>query len=692
MGHDGGFRHSVYHRILRAAASDPQTPAVTDAVTTLDFGHLLSRVNRLGWLLRQRGVAAEDVIGVWGRRSADLIVAMLGVVAAGGAYLPLDPGHPPARLRWMLRDTDARLLVSPGEVPVALGEGIEVVRLDDETVLDGMPDTPHPVPEPDRLGYVMYTSGSTGQPKGVMVTHASLVSYLDWAVRAYQVEAGSGAPVHSSIAFDMSVTSVLAPLTVGRRVHLLPEAPGIEALAGALAGRIDYSLVKLTPAHLVLLADELDDADPVTWAGQLVIGGEQLTGEHLEAWRRFAPGSIITNEYGPTETVVGCCAYQIPVAEAPASGPVPIGVPIDGVDLLVLDDHLSPVPDGEIGELFIGGRTVARGYWRQPARTAERFLPHPTVPGARMYRTGDLVCRGPDGTHRFVGRVDTQVKLHGHRIELGGVESTLREHPAVQDAVVMLEGGQRTLLKAYLQPAVARDAVALTTDPGGVPVVVPRVNPTEPDAGVGPDLEMPIRDGATVLDHGAGAGLFSLAVARQVRGVRVIAVEPAPPYEAPLGVNLGLHLPGSVVLTSGPVTVSTVIDRFDLPEIDLLRIDLARAGADAVDGVSETHWPRIRQVLVTGVQDPGHHAELLRDHGFQVDDFGGRLRGHRPDHRNSGAPAVRPPRWRPFQGIRQWLVARLPQHEIPTRIELVARFPLTANGKVDRRALRNRPL
>ena len=261
-------------------------------------------------------------------------------------------------------------------------------------------------PHPDSACYVIYTSGSTGRPKGVVVTHRGLTNYLTWSLRAYRVADGGGAPLVSPLRFDLSVTTLFCPLLAGRPVVLVADGAELETLAGLLGADLDLGLVKLTPAHLDAL-DRVIPARTIATDGYLVVGGESLHGATVAAWRRRAPGLRVVNEYGPTETVVGCCVYAV-TDDSDLSGVVPIGRPIANTRLYVLDGGLRPVPVGVPGELYIGGGGVARGYLGRPELTAERFLPDPfgATPGARLYRTGDLVRLRADGELDFLGRVD----------------------------------------------------------------------------------------------------------------------------------------------------------------------------------------------------------------------------------------------------------------------------------------------
>src|SRR5208337_903434 len=308
----------------------------------------------------------------------------------------------------------------------------------------------------DHLAYVIYTSGSTGRPKGVMVPHLGLVNYLHWAVEYYRVAEGRGAALYSTVAFDLTVTTLFAPLLAGRAILLVPaEQQGLEALYAAFDLGRGLSFLKLTPAHLELLAS---DPPALGLAGQtnaLIIGGDQLLHPALEQWRTTAPATRLINEYGPTETVVGCCVYAVR-PDDPHDGAVPIGRPIANTRLYVLDPAMQQLPAGFIGELYIGGAGVARGYLDRPALTAERFVPDPfsDQPGSRLYRSGDLVRRRADGQLDYIGRADRQVKLRGYRIEPGEVEAALASHPAVAQVAVAIRGEHPSRsLVAHIVPA-----------------------------------------------------------------------------------------------------------------------------------------------------------------------------------------------------------------------------------------------
>jgi amino acid adenylation domain-containing protein len=454
----------VHHLFESQAARTPEAIALTHGDCELTYRELDERSNRLAHYLRGLGVGPEILVAVVLNRSPELVVGLLGVLKAGGAYVPLDPSYPAERLAFMLADAGAPVLLTSSDLLGRLPQHeAYVVRVDrDADAIAKWPSTsPDGGAAPDNLAYVIYTSGSTGFPKGAMIVHRGLSNYLIWAARAYGVTGGVGAPIHSSVAFDLTVTSLFLPLLVGRRVDLLDEGQGVESLAEALRQSSDYSLVKITPAHLQLLGRQIDPEEAAGRTRAFVVGGEQLTAEHVTFWREHAPETLIINEYGPTETVVGCCVYTLP-SEGSTAGAFPIGRPIARTRLYVLDGLMQPVPFGVVGELYIGGAGVARGYLGRPSLTSERFVPDPFAdgPGARLYRSGDLARRRPDGMLEFLGRADDQVKIRGHRIEPGEVESALARHPVVRGAAVVARedrSGDRRLV-AYLTVEPGRES------------------------------------------------------------------------------------------------------------------------------------------------------------------------------------------------------------------------------------------
>ncbi|MES1244615.1 MAG: amino acid adenylation domain-containing protein, partial [Acidobacteriota bacterium] len=434
------------------AARTPDRIAASFAGRSFTYAELNARSNRLARRLRELGVGPDVLVAVCLERSLELVVAVLGVLKAGGAYVALDPGYPGERKALILEDSNPRVVVTLERW--AAIRGTEVVLLDRPEELSSLSETDlPPVAGPDDLAYVLYTSGSTGRPKGVMVPHRGLVGYLEWCRQAYGLTEGGKVPVHSPLGFDLTVTSLFAPLLVGATLLLLPEEEGVEPLALLLREGQGLGLLKLTPAHLEILRRSLPDDVPAPWADTLVLGGEALHREQIAFWRARSPQTRIFNEYGPTETVVGCCVHEV-AGPVEAAGPVPIGRPIDNARLYVLDGRGAPVPFGATGELYVGGLGVTRGYLGRPGLTAERFVPDPfgPAPGSRLYRTGDLVRFLPEGELEFLGRNDQQVKIRGYRIELEEIESVLRRHGAVEETAVVAwepEPGQKEMV-AYV--------------------------------------------------------------------------------------------------------------------------------------------------------------------------------------------------------------------------------------------------
>ena len=443
----------------------PQNIAAIFGPEQLTYEELHARANKLARYLRKLGAKPETLIGICMERSLKMLVGILGILEAGAAYVPLDPTYPKERLALMFGDARPAILLTQTRLLADLPEhDAKTTCLDrdwDAIVSESEQDFDSNA-TPENLAYVIYTSGSTGKPKGVMITQRGLVNYLNWCTGVYPSALGHGAPVHSSIGFDLTITSLFAPLLIGQKVVLLSEDDSIETLSCALT-ESNFDFLKLTPSHLEMLS-RLLPAAAARRVETLIIGGEALLAESLSFWRTQAPQIRIINEYGPTEAVVGCCVYE--VADLPASGPIPIGRPIANTQLYVLDSRLQPVPEGMTGELFIGGTGLARGYLNQPDRTAEGFVPHPfsNEPGARLYRTGDMVRQLPSGELEFSGRSDKQVKVRGYRIELGEIEIVLKQHPSVNDSVIIVRedvAGDRRII-AYITSPSSKDSLTTT--------------------------------------------------------------------------------------------------------------------------------------------------------------------------------------------------------------------------------------
>ena len=480
--------HELFERQTRRG---PQHVAVAEVGgTSLSYEELNRAANRLAHGLRESGIASGTRVGIYLNRSAEMLIAALGLMKAGAVYVPIDKQWPADRCRFILADAGIELVLTTSSLmeawPLA---GVDFLLLEN-VATDGQwaGYSSQDIPPasigvgPDDPVYVLYTSGSTGRPKGAVIKHRGLVNYLSHAARHYLRPDIEGSVVSSPLSFDATITTLFTPLLTGTRVTLLPDADNalvLSQLSDYLFDRRASRLFKITPAHLDALAVHAAEIN-LDSHHVIVIGGEQLNADTLAPWRtRLLPGSSFVNEYGPTETVVGCSVYEVgPGQEVEPSrdGAIPIGRPIQNTDLYVLNPKASVVceaalqPTGAIGELYIGGVGLAREYLNRADLTAERFVPDPfsDAPGARLYRTGDLVRKRTDGELEFLGRTDHQIKLRGYRIELGEIEMRVREVLSVRDAVVVdhrdAEGSMYLVAYVTAEPAQALDESALMTE------------------------------------------------------------------------------------------------------------------------------------------------------------------------------------------------------------------------------------
>jgi amino acid adenylation domain-containing protein len=456
----------VHELFEQQVSLHPDSIALVFEEQQLTYRELNERANQVAHYLRKRGVGPEVLVGVCLERCPEMLIGLLGVWKAGGAYVPLDPAYPMDRLSFMVTDAAVKVLLTDNKhKPLFASVNDEAICLDTDWPAIAQESTSNlpPASDPSNLAYVMYTSGSTGAPKGVMVLQSGLVNYLSWAIKTYSVGAGGSVPVHTSISFDLTVTGLYIPLLAGGRVEILSEDVGGVSLLKALRKGNDRSLVKITPAHLELLNQQISPEEAAGRTKVFVIGGDNLVAESLVLWRKFAPATRLINEYGPTETVVGCCVHEV-AADDPSTGSVPIGRPIANTQLYILDRYRNPVPIGVIGELYIGGAGVARGYLNRPELNQEKFLADPfsSQSGARLYKTGDVARYRNDGILEYLGRVDNQVKVRGYRIELGEIEATLASDPRVKSCAVLVredEPGDKQLV-GYVVPREGRSPTA----------------------------------------------------------------------------------------------------------------------------------------------------------------------------------------------------------------------------------------
>jgi amino acid adenylation domain-containing protein len=444
----------------------PDAVALVCGDRQLTYAELDGRANRLAGELRRLGVGPEDFVGILMERSAEMIVALPAVLKAGAAYLPLDPAHPRERLAFMLEDAGASVLLTQERLRERLpalhprmvcldmnGEAVE--RLEAGDVDSGV--------SPLNAACVIYTSGSTGRPKGVLVEHRSLVNYILSAGETFDLKESDRVLQFASISFDAAAEEIFTCLSRGAMLVLRSEEM-LSTAEGFLrtCGQMGVTVLDLPTAYWHLLAGELHAGRAVMpeCVRLVVIGGEKAHAGQVSRWHETVRQQVrLVNTYGPTEATVVATACELRAVEGGAQrAEVPIGRAVSNVTTYLLDRRLRPVPVGVVGELYIGGAGVTRGYWNRPELTAERFLPNPFAPdaGERMYRTGDLVRYLPDGEIEYVGRADSQVKVRGFRIELGEVETVLRSHAAVRDAVVLAsedgEGGRRLIAYVAAEP------------------------------------------------------------------------------------------------------------------------------------------------------------------------------------------------------------------------------------------------
>ena len=454
---------SLMHSLIEAQAKQQSGhTALVAGGQRLSYDALNRQANRIARALRRRGVTIGARVGLCIDRSADMIVAMLGVLKAGAAYVPSDPAHAAVRLTPQMAQSGAEILLTRSATDQAL-LGFDGVRLNlPEDVVDEPDEDLDLAFSPDELAYVIYTSGSTGQPKGVAVSHRSLANYTSAVTGRLGLAGRLQFATVSTLSADLGHTVIFPALTSGGCLHVIDYETATDGRSFAsYLSTHPIDVLKIVPSHFkALLATS--EGEAVWPRASLIFGGETLPWDLADQVRQQATCRVI-NHYGPTETTVGATTTAVTDDPAPRiARSVPIGRPIDNLETYILDERLEPVPVGVAGELYVGGLGVARGYWNQPDRTAERFVPNPhaSQPGSRLYRTGDRTRRLPDGSIEFLGRVDHQVKLRGFRIELGEIESVLREHPAIQDAVVTVREesqGESSLAAYYVARGVEPD-------------------------------------------------------------------------------------------------------------------------------------------------------------------------------------------------------------------------------------------
>jgi amino acid adenylation domain-containing protein/non-ribosomal peptide synthase protein (TIGR01720 family) len=452
----------VFKLFEQQAEVTPNQLAAKYGDSQITYSELNIKANQLARYLKNRGLSNNQYVAVLADHSIELIIGILASLKAGGTYVPIDPNLPSERISTIMTDCGARFLLTQSDLSHIAETGPEIILLDDLSLYRGNCDNLEVDVEREDLAYVIFTSGTTGRPKGSMITHQGLTNYIWWAKGAYAPE-GLDFPLYSSISFDLTVTSIFVPLITGNTIVIYKDED-----KGALIRQIieddQVDIIKLTPTHLQLLVDCECQESRVR---KLIVGGEALSGSLARrVYEKFGGDIRIYNEYGPTETVVGCMIYEYDPEQTKTIS-VPIGRPADNVRIYVLDDHRNPVPFLVTGEIYIAGDGVSKGYLNREELTAEKFVPNPFAPGERMYRTGDQARWLPDGNLEYLGRMDDQVKIRGYRIEPGEIEAQLLRLKGVKEAVVVVrqdrvnedylcayvvmeEGGQAAELRAGL--------------------------------------------------------------------------------------------------------------------------------------------------------------------------------------------------------------------------------------------------
>ncbi len=439
---------TIYELFEEQVKNTPDNIAVVFEALQLTYRELNEKANQMANYLREQGVKRQTMVGILQTHSLELVISILAVLKAGGAYLPIDPAYPSERINYLMEDSKCLMLLTNLEIDSAVNFDKKILNVKNIEVDSYSKENLTKVNEPKDLVYVIYTSGSTGKPKGVMLEHRGLVNYACWAKKMYLKGKTEVIALYSSIAFDLTVTSIFMPLISGSKIIIYDNDEN-EFVLYKILRENRATVVKLTPAHLTLLKDLDNKGSNIK---RFIVGGEDLkVSLAKETYDSFDGDIEILNEYGPTETVVGCMIYKYDVLEDKAIS-VPIGYPAENVQIYILDNEFNAVPTGITGELYISGDGVARGYLNNEKLTNERFIDNPFIKGKKMYKTGDTARYLENGVIEYIGRSDNQVKIRGHRIEIGEIEKYLLENENVKDAIVVYKKipSGVDLLNAYI--------------------------------------------------------------------------------------------------------------------------------------------------------------------------------------------------------------------------------------------------
>lgn len=457
MAREIDYRETYAQRFQAAAEKHPDNIALVCHTEQLTYREVNERANQLAWSLRERGVGAGSLVGLFCKRSLDMVIGLLGILKAGGAYLPLDPDYPEERIQFMLADSGVSLLLTQAGLQKKVPGDVECLDLTGNSAYSVHYANPPALKASQDLAYVIYTSGSTGKPKGVMIEERALSNFITGMLERINFEPGKSILSLTTICFDIFVLESLVPLTQGMRVVIGDEAmqKDPQALQQVLASQ-QIDLLQMTPSRMQIFLSDPANGAVLERLSEIMLGGEPVPLELVKRLQKLTSARLF-NMYGPTETTVWSTVEDLTGADV-----VYLGKAITNTQLYIVDqyDHLQPL--GMAGELCIAGAGLARGYLHQPELTATKFQPNPFTPGERMYRTGDLVRLLPDRGIQFIGRRDHQVKIRGYRIELGEIENTLRQHPGVKEVAVLVQEDQQG--DKYLVAYVTSDEVVSVSD------------------------------------------------------------------------------------------------------------------------------------------------------------------------------------------------------------------------------------
>jgi len=737
----------VHELYAEQAQRTPEATAVTYEDQSLTYWQLEERANQLAHRLQAMGVGPEVIVALCLPRSLQLVIAILGVLKAGGAYLPVDPEYPGERIAFMLEDAAAPVLLTDAvmgdQLAGSLPDVVAIVRLDTEwPAIARYPTTiPHSGLRTENLAYFIYTSGSTGKPKGVMNFHRALTNRLHWMQQTYRLSAADRVLQKTPYTFDVSVWEFLWPLMYGATLVIArPEGHKDPAYLIELIRQSAITTLHFVPSMLeVFLATP--GATECASIRQVICSGEALP-DSLRARFFETLSTELHNLYGPTEAAIDVTSWQC--SRADDRGYVPIGRPISNIRVYVLDRCLAPVPVDADGDLYLGGIGLARGYLRRPGLTAERFVADPFTPDQRLYRTGDLARWRSDGVLEFLGRADHQVKLRGFRIELGEIEALLRSHPQVREAVVLAREdhpGDKQLV-AYVVPAwkTGRTGIERRRLSGRKNIFQRSSSETDficreiYGQKIYRRHGLALPEDACVFDVGAGVGLFALYAGEQAPRGRIYAFEPlSAAFEAlcnnasicdadvvalPLALIGEEHADGNGDTAAEQQAgfgrrrrLSNVMREQGVAHIDLLKIDTDGASWDVLQGINATDWRKIDSIVlkardgIRGDQAGGatQIVDLLKLKGYQVnaeravDIYGNDARNIyavRPAHERVPRPStcfeVQPGSADAIvtsRRLRNYAQSKLPEHMVPAVVVLLDAMPLSANGKTDRSVL-----